>query len=213
MRGPSRHSRSAPAYVAAAGLTCVVAAVVARGTFQAPAAAADNPPTHALDADVDTLEAQLSGIDFLPDRDRLDDVAPNNPTTALIDICQDTGARAGQRLRALRSLAQYPSPRARTALVDAIGRYRDAEKGMDLLYLRAALEALAQVGGDDTWLIVIEFFDHRSPDIRAAAVRAVGDLGDPSATAELFRRLDLEKVPFVRAAIERALRDLQRRQP
>jgi|GEM_PF-1691470 len=175
------------------------------------ALAPDDGPRDSVAGDVDTLEAQLSGIDFLPDRDRLDGVVAGNAVADLVEMANDTGAQAGRRLRALRSLGAYDTGPAREALIETVERYDSAEAGIELVYLRAAIEALADLGGvagDDTAIIIGDLLEHPSPDVRAAAARGLGDLGDPVGTGFLFRRLDVEKVPFVRAAIDRALRDL-----
>ena len=162
------------------------------------------PPTAALEA--------LSGIDFVPGRVDLVRLFSGD-VAALVGLANDDAdADPGIRLRAYRSLAEFTNdPIALAGLRTAVARYRTARSGTELLYLMASLQALGEVGDDADVTAIAPLLDAGdSRDLRAAAARALGQLGAPAACAPLQSRagVGLEPQAMVRIAINRALNRL-----
>lgn len=153
---------------------------------------------------------ELTGVDFTAPRAALDDLLGANAVASLAAIADaDTQISPGVRLRALRALALYPEDDARTALRAAIVKHATASAGLDILELRAAIEALGMIGDATDVARIVPFLDkEESRDIRAAAARALRDLGSTTAIAPLHARLAKEKVPQVQFWISDALRVL-----
>lgn len=186
-------------------LLALFAAATARGAGGAP-------NVQATPAMIDAL----TGIDFpakpsemAAQKVQLDALLGASPVAELVAIADDDNTNAGVRLRAVRAIALYPSDEARAALTNEIALHGQSSSGVELLQLRAAVEALGLVGlpGDvDTLVPLLDKEDSR--DIRAAAARALRDLGSPTAIAPLRARLTKETVEQVRFAISDALRVL-----
>ena len=153
---------------------------------------------------------ELTGVDFTAPKAALDDLLGASAVPSLAAIAgADTQISPGVRLRALRALALYPEDDARAALRDAIGKHATASAGLDILELRAAIEALGIIGDATDVARIVPFLDkEESRDIRAAAARALRDLGSTTAIAPLHARLAKEKVPQVQFWISDALRVL-----
>jgi HEAT repeat protein len=139
-----------------------------------------------------------------------------DPTAArqgLAAIVNDSSQLAGIRLRAIHALVNYPDQTtpaiAHDALAALINPNPNATTGSQLLIVRAAIEALGQVGtaGQDT-SVIASYLDDNSRDVRAAAALALRDLGDSTAVCALRTRLQHEAIPQVRLAISAALRVL-----
>jgi HEAT repeat protein len=158
----------------------------------------------------------LTGIDFPiaksemdSQKAALDALLGTDPVTTLSAIADSTDIATGIRLRALRAIALYPSDSARAALTAEITEHDAAISGTDVLLLRAAIEALGLVGAPADVATVVPLLDkEESRDIRAAAARALRDLGSSTAIAPLHARLAKEKVPQVQFWISDALRVL-----
>src|SRR5688572_3532968 len=96
----------------------------------------------------------LSGMDYVPPRAMLDEVLGPDPVTALVAVASDGTVDPGVRLRAYRALREYPEDAARAELIAAIGRHQKLETLADHAALRAAIEALAVIGGPDAVPII-----------------------------------------------------------
>jgi HEAT repeat protein len=145
-------------------------------------------------------------------RDRLDALLGAAAVQTLRNVINDDSADPGMRLRAVRALGVYPTPESRDALhgvLSARGRCQGDGAdvtGTPLLFVRAALESLAAIGDptDVDW--IVPCLQARSRDLRAAAARALRDLGASTAVCPLQRRRDAEAEPQVQSAISEALR-------
>ena len=99
-------------------------------------------------------------------------------------------------------------------LTAAIAKHASAAAGVEVLELRAAIEALGVIGlpaDVDTLVPLLDKEDCR--DIRAAAARALRDIGSSTAIAPLRARLVKEASPQVQFAISDALRVLSGTSP
>lgn len=169
-----------------------------------PSAGGGEPPQPSVDH-------LLTAIDFVPARVDLD--AAMGPTP-LQELLQRTGSTIdpGIRVRAIRALAQYPSPEAHAKLVDLVASPLGSTDGEDVVLRRAALEALAEIGTPDDVAVITPWLSVEGApgdrDIRAAAAHALGTLGATSARPALLARLEVENVGQVRVAITEALREL-----
>jgi hypothetical protein len=133
----------------------------------------------------------------------------NPPPTEFVD--------RGVQLRAVRALIHYCATTpcgdldpAHVTLRDIADNpvYRDARVGSDLLVLRAALEALGTLRVPGDMDRIAAQLQHPSRDIRAAAARALRDLGNTQAITPLRARYNIEQVEQVKTAISDALRVL-----
>ncbi len=151
----------------------------------------------------------LSGIDFVAQRPALDPLLGGSPSEALASIAATEAVDPGIRLRALRALALYPSTESRAALAAEIGAYGAATAGVELLHLRAAIEALGVIGQPEDVPAILPMLDkEESRDVRAAAAYALRDIGSSAATNPLRARLAKERTEQVKFAISDALRVL-----
>lgn len=160
----------------------------------------------------------LSGIDFIPEPEDL-----GIGSDELISIARghDPDTRdPGMRVRAYSALAWYGTDNE-ADLLDAITEYDVFPlNGESFVYLRAAIETLAQVAGPSMDMsdgyaagTLASLLDHGNRDIRVAAARALGTYGsraDNLTLAEQIRtrlenRLAIEEVSQVRTAIQGAL--------
>lgn len=159
----------------------------------------------------------LSGIDFIPRRDTLDDVLGAGAAQDLIDLARDFEGEVdiGIRIRAYRALAHYPQPATAAALEAAVFEHAGASSGAELVMLRAAMHSLALVAGPDAVGPIAPRLNHSKRDVRAAAALALGETGDTSeddfhALYYLRQRLDpeVEDEVQVQLAIFEAIRRL-----
>jgi HEAT repeat protein len=163
----------------------------------------------------------LTPIDSIPSSAQLDDVF-NGSAQALASL-QTIALEAappddlvGVKLRAIRALTHYcvvpcsagDPAHATIVAVATSPRPADMRTGSDILVLRAAIESLGilRVPGDVD-LLIAQLQDS-SRDIRAAAARALRDLGNTQAIVPLRQRYQQESVPQVKLAISDALRVL-----
>jgi hypothetical protein len=189
----------------AAGIAGVLllALAIARAATYAPA---EPPP-----GDARVVEL-LSGIDYVPTRAALDDaLGAAVATDDLIAIARGSAPEsgdAGVRIRAYRALGLYPGTATATALRAGISEHA-AGGGVEILYLRAAIDSLVKVAGADAVDDIVPLLDHASRDVRATAAIALGHTGSDAAVAPLRARLSVEEVGQVRLAIAQALRELE----
>jgi hypothetical protein len=142
--------------------------------------------------------------------------AAGQPVTDLIALARDIEADPGVRLRAYRAIGLYPGAAAQNALRADLLALASAQPGTEQLYLRAAIEALGEVGDSvEDVPNLVPFLDYEpSRDIRAATADALRQLGCACAAAidPLQARLTIEQLPDgsrqVEYAITRALRAL-----
>jgi HEAT repeat protein len=153
-------------------------------------------------ATIEVIEL-LSAIDFLPGTIELDE-AMGTDLTVLTNVANAEEGDPGVRLRAYRSLGDYDNTASRDALAIAIGRYRDAGLGTELLYLIAAAEGLSQIAGPADVALLGPLLDSSSRDLRVVVARGLGHVGDVNACYLLFRRSSVEQVDQVKLAIQQA---------
>jgi HEAT repeat protein len=143
------------------------------------------------------------------------------PLSVLIDVARDLTEDPGIRLRAYRAIGLYPTTEARLALTADLDILSGSGLGTDLLYLRAAIEALGEQGEPNDVATLVPLLDFEaSRDIRAATADALRNIGSSTATGPLHDRLGTwpighplegmqkETSAQVRLAIARALREL-----
>ncbi len=156
------------------------------------------------------LRDVLGGFDFVPSRAQLDDQL-DQPAASLRAIASGVAEHddPGLRIRAYRALRLYPTPEVERALIEAVqARGRTDAFGVEVLYLRAAVESLAVVAGPRGVEPLRPLLDHPSRDIRASAARALAICGTPAALPALRSRLTSESEAQVRLALSEAIRAL-----
>jgi hypothetical protein len=217
MSAPRRPARPRPGSALAIGAALVSAlglgAWAARGAGGVPASPSSFVPPAELEHPVGQM---LSGIDFVPDRGAFDGLLGSGAQAELLAIARgEKGAMndPGLRIRAYRALALYPSSDTESALLDAVAQHGGATSGVDIVYLRAAMESLAQVASSGSLVSVAiatlaPMLDHPLRDVRADAARALGATGGADAVPVLRARLAEEELLQVRLAIAEALRRL-----
>ena len=158
----------------------------------------------------------LTGVDFPVAKSEMDSqkaaldaLLGADPVPTLSAIADSVELAPGVRLRALRAIALYPSDSARAALTASITEHAAATTGVDVLQLRTAIEALGLVGTPADVDTIVPLLDKEEcRDIRAAAARALRDIGSSTAIAPLHARLAKETVAQVQFWISDALRVL-----
>jgi hypothetical protein len=153
----------------------------------------------------------LSVMDKVPEQAEIENAFGPSPIQGLIDVANGIAeSDPGVRLRAFRALALYPGDSvARAALVAAIADHSDALSGVEVLYLRAAIEALGVIGEPQDVAVLAPMLDFEaSRDVRAATAHALRELGAAAAIDPLRDRLAREPTAQVRLAISQALREL-----
>jgi HEAT repeat protein len=188
-------------------LAALGAATAAHGDTSAidPVAAATPQVIDALTAiDFPAVKTEMDS-----QKASLDSLLGTSQVDTLSAIAASTDLAPGVRLRALRALALYPSDPTRAALTAEITAHSAATTGVDVLLLRTAIEALGVVGQPADVATIVPLLDkEESRDIRAAAARALRDIGSSTAIAPLHARLAKETVPQVQFWISDALRVL-----
>lgn len=160
------------------------------------------------------LEEILSGVDFVPPKQDLDDLLGDAALDELLAIARDPGKPAGVRIRAYRALSHYPGARTEYELQRAIQEHSAndlialSSTGVDTILLRASMDSLAVIAKADALVDIADKLNHKSRDVRAAAARALAVCGSSDAEKPLRDRLEVEEVPQVRYAIQDALRVL-----
>ena len=195
-------------------LTCLAVAATLAGSVAALAGKSGEP--WSVNAN---LEQLLSGIDFVPSRAHFDDA--DVAATDIIEIARDDAADSGQRIRAYRALAHYPDPNTEKALSDAIAEHGAVDAGVDTIYVRSAMHALAEVAryldtsegsadhGESAVLTIQPMLNHPSRDVRADAARAMGACEWTDAIPMLHERLsNPDEVAQVKIALAEAIRAL-----
>lgn len=161
-------------------------------------------------ADPEVVEL-LSGISYVPSKSSIDVVLGEAAVEDLVELARSSAELdPGLRLAALRALGQYGADAiADEALRDALAEYAPAAEGVELLYLRAAMGALAEASGPAAAGELAPLLEHPVRDVRATAAAALGRAGGAEAIPALRARLAVETVLQVRLALEDALRGLQ----
>jgi HEAT repeat protein len=156
----------------------------------------------------------LSGTANAPTKSRIEIVMGATVIQDLIEIADDTSAEAdpGRRIRAynaLRHFAQDPeSETVRLALKAAVELRANETTGTQLLYLRAAMLSMAEVGLESSVPDLLGLLSHPSRDIRAACAQALGITGSDTAILPLRDRALIETELQVQVAIADALFEL-----
>ncbi|MGE5187231.1 MAG: HEAT repeat domain-containing protein [Acidobacteriota bacterium] len=179
-------------------LVIAIVAVVARAGAQAP-----------------SVPTVLTSIDSVPTQAQLDGAfGSGSAMNGLTAIALDASGKVGNRLRAIHALVQYCTPpcadgdAAHAALLQLVQVSPVPQSGPDLLVLRAAIESLGMMRDPNDYGALRSFLDHNSRDIRATTARALGDLCNTNAIADLRARTQFETIDQVKLAISSALRAL-----
>jgi hypothetical protein len=158
------------------------------------------------------LRDALSGIDYIAGRSVFDDLLGTAANTDLVAIARTDGdIDPGLRVRAYRALALYPTELSRDELVAAVADHTtvDADDGIETVYGRAAMDALAQVAGASAVDDLSPVLEHPSADMRAAAAMAMAKTGAADAVIALRARLAGETDAMVLVALRRSLAALE----
>jgi hypothetical protein len=155
------------------------------------------------------LVEALGGIDFVPERERLE-AQLDNPLEKLIQVTRPSEQTIdpGVRLRALQALASYPSGQTERVLGEAIAAHDEARDGVELLYLRAAISSYARIAGARAVAAITPLLDHASRDVRADAAHALALTRAPVAIPGLRQRRRVERTPQVISALDAAIRTI-----
>jgi len=187
-------------------------AITAASCAVAIAAAATGPVSPAINLPSPQLDV-LSGMDVpitgQRGKDLIESAFGAQPLSELIAVARDTTEDAGIRLRAYRAIGLYQAAEARTALTEDLAAMAAAPPGVEMLYLRAAIESLGQQHDPVDVATLVPFLDFEaSRDIRATTADALRHIGAGTAIDPLRERYARESSNQVRLAISRALRDL-----
>jgi HEAT repeat protein len=186
-------------------------AVVASSGLLVASAIGDPPSRHLAFSLAQPQIDVLSVMDKVPEQEEIEGAFGDTPVEGLVDVAQgESEADPGVRLRAYRALALYPgNATAHAELVAAIGRYAAPATSIEVLYLRAAIEALGVSGEPQDVDVLVPMLDFEaSRDIRAATADALRELGAAAAIDPLRDRYAREQTAQVRLAISQALREL-----
>lgn len=189
------------AYTSVAG-SAVLATVLATSLALADAATTAEAP-----ANPELIEL-LSGVDYVPPENDLLAVATEQE---IIDIAVDSTGDTGRRIRAYRALGHFRSPETKTLLINEMVAHAKDSTGIETLYCRAAMSALADVATEndaDAVLAIAARLDHDNRDVRVAAAQSLAKIGSQTALPPLYQRLEVENVTQVQLAISDAIRRL-----
>jgi HEAT repeat protein len=152
----------------------------------------------------DRLERALAGYENTVSRETLAALG-EGWERALLALAADVRASSILRVRAIAALQFVRTRSASTFLRGLIERQSTATTGVAVLELKEALLALAHVDGARALPPLAPLLAHPVPDVREAAVRAIGWIPGERGTAHLRSRLREEKEPFVIEALRNVL--------
>jgi hypothetical protein len=207
----SRAAAPPPLALAAAAAVGLGCALVAGFLAAGPAGAGVPRGGQGGAAPAESISEILSGIEFVPNRSALDVLMGDGAHDELIAIARGRDGDlddAGLRIRAYRALGLYPSTDSEAALRTAVAEHGAVSRGVDTLFVRAAMDSLARVAPEASVADLAPMLQHPSQDVRAGAARALGATGAGAAEPVLRARLFEEPVMQVRLAIAEALRKL-----
>lgn len=156
----------------------------------------------------------LTSIDTIPTRIELDHAFDGAALPNLSSIAQDKDIDIGVRVRAIHGLGKYCAEPCNTAelahqsLTTLIDASRNETIGESVVLLRAAIETIGVLKVSTDVVLLTDFLDHPSRDIRAATARALRDLCNNQAVVPLRIRYTAETTDQVKLAISEALRIL-----
>ncbi len=156
--------------------------------------------TFADPPDKDRVRQLLSGFEGVAPQTAWRALGPST-VAVLAELYDDASEPPFIRMRAVQVSAYYPTEATRTFL----RRVVQAPDQNDLI-LRRAVMAFTTAFGEGALEDVRPFLSHRTGLIREAAIRAVAQVGTPSALALLQARLRIERDPEVRVRLDEALR-------
>lgn len=183
--------------------------LVATGAFAVMGYAGDSAPL----ALTPTLDFALGAASELPSPRLLNDIvgSANLVGAQLVVISADETRPPGVRLRALASLAAYPSASVRDAMRSMLDAYATSPAllPIDTWLIRGALEVLATCGNQQDVLRMAFWLERQDlRDVRARAAWALGRLGQPEGIEALRKRFLRETVGQVSYQIAQALEEL-----
>jgi hypothetical protein len=157
----------------------------------------------------------LAAHEYQPNRRVLDRIGPD-VNQLLVHVASYRNVRTTLRVRALASLALYPSPRTRQYLSAQLHERDLMGTPGGTLMRRQAMRSLGLAFGVEVVGELTPFRDDPDPQIREGAAHALGDTGAADALAPLSAWLPNESKLFVRVAIDNAInriRAAKRRAP
>lgn len=170
-------------------------------------------PIEALSKGAGAELMAIVGNEALPENERRDAlsrasaVLDRDEILGLYDFALGAGTPAMQR----DAIGGFARLKAR----DGISRMAEvATSGAEDETLVALAEALAKIGGDEAQPVLVSLLAIESPDVRAAAAKALGRIGSPAAI-EALRPLSLEPLghPDAKAAASDAIAAIRTRHP
>jgi HEAT repeat protein len=141
----------------------------------------------------------LSAYESLPAREEWLHLG-GDAVTILIEVANDSRELTFRRVRALTVLGYFPDPRAVEALESVVSS-ADAPPS----YRRSALLALANASPRRALAPLEEAVNSPDPLMRQVAIKALGQMPGPEASALLEARRAKEDRAFLRERIERAI--------
>jgi HEAT repeat protein len=164
-------------------------------------------PTHGQAPELSSEVVHLlTAIEGVPARLQLQNVLPDAATT-LMQLSTNEGDVA-VRLRAIRSLAQYPSVASRNQLKLLLPPADVAQQGANVLVTLAILDSLGRIGDASDVPSVANLLKHPSRDVRVSVARTLRHIGAASAIDALRERQSTESVIAVKLAISEAIQAL-----
>ncbi len=144
----------------------------------------------------------LGGVDYVPSETDLLLGFGDNASEEISTLAQN--GDPGVRIRAYRALGSLSDEYSMKTLKQTIEQYNSAIGGVDVLYLRAAIEAIASRGAQQGYFD--QLISHPLPDVRAEVARALAD-GEYDQETEQKLRLQRsrETVTWVKWEIEKSL--------
>lgn len=148
-------------------------------------------------ADAAVRRAAIRALNFCVAKEHLADVL------TLMLAAEDAADRAGLQQAVVAAAMQTPDRQARTALI--LAHLPEADRDDTLLLLRA----LGQLGGANALKTVTALIDADDPAVKDAAIRALADWPDASATDGLMEVVKTEALRYQVIALRSMLRLIQ----
>ncbi len=151
----------------------------------------------------------LNAFEYVPSRRVLDRIGPD-VNEVLVRVSTFPRLRSTIRVRALSSLALYPSDRTQRYLVGLLYDRELRKSSVGLLLRRQAMRSLGFAFGEDAIKDIKQFRSDEDPQIRESCAHALGDTLSARAEDVLAAWLPLEKELFIRLAIESSIKRIRK---
>ena len=147
---------------------------------------------------VDKIKLLLSGYDYFPTREKLEEATPR-AHEVLYDIIKDDKALPSLRTRALDALGLFKGKDEVALLLEVLL----AEQKLDSIYMRHAVTSSMKAFGKQALPWIAPYLSHEDVQLRLSAVYALGDHGGDEGREILRSRIDVERDKVVLKRIQR----------